>query len=138
MILFLVFKTEMFKSAVLLINVMVLENRTIIGVAEPIVIIGKTGEKRVIARIDTGAKISSIDAALAEEIGGGDSIRHGIIKSASGTSKRVVVQLKVKIKNRELVGEFSIASRSHMRHPVLIGRNFLSQGFVIIPEEVIE
>ncbi|MDD9899268.1 MAG: RimK/LysX family protein [Candidatus Melainabacteria bacterium] len=47
------------------------------------------------------------------------------------TEKRYTIQAKVKIGQRLLNTEFSLTDRSEMKYPVLIGRKFIQQGFIV-------
>ena len=112
------------------------KNRTILGLTEMITIVGPDGSEEVVARIDSGATASSIDLKLSEKLGLGPITRTKIVKSASGTKRRPIVIVKVKIGNQDLEGEFTLADRHHMTYPVLIGQNVLKEGnFLIDPNK---
>jgi len=112
------------------------ENRTILGLTEKITIIGPNGNEEVVARIDSGATASSIDIELSDKLGLGPITRTKIVKSASGTKRRPIIIVKVKIGNKEIEEEFTLADRSHMTYPVLIGQNVLKDGdFLIDPNK---
>lgn len=89
------------------------------------------GGKRLRARIDTGARMSSIDRITAKKLKLGKTVRRTRIKSAHGTSIRPVVKTTVKIKSKKIKASFNLAARSHMKYRVLIGRNILKKGFII-------
>ena len=110
------------------------EKRIILGLMEKIVVIGLNSNEETIARIDSGATSSSIDLKLSAKLGLGPITRTKIVKSASGIKRRPIIRTKVKIGDQEIEGEFSIADRSHMTYPVLIGQNILKEGkFLIDP-----
>ncbi len=102
-----------------------------IGFKEKITFYGTKKNKTVTARVDTGAKRCSIDKKLAEQIGIGDVIKYKTIKSATGVSKRPLVRIKLKIKNRTFNTICSIANRSRLKYPALIGRTILRKGFMV-------
>ena len=108
------------------------ENRTVLGFVEEIELVS-IGRK-VKARIDTGATLSSIDEKLADEL---DAKRAGykIVKSSHGTTKRELIEATIKVNGREVSGRFSVFDRSHMTYPILIGQNILKQGFIIDPKK---
>ena len=106
--------------------------KTIIGLTEKVIVIGKK-KRKLTARIDTGATISSIDAKLAAGLSLGPIVRTKMVKSAHGSRSRPVVIVKIKIKNKTLESEFTIADRKHMKYAVLIGQNILKEGFLIDP-----
>ena len=101
--------------------------KTVVGVLETVEIAGK----KYRARIDTGAKLSSLDKKTARKLNLGKTIRNAKVKSAHGISLRPVIRVKVKIKSRIITASFNLADRSHMKYKVLIGRNILRNGFLI-------
>ena len=108
--------------------------KMIIGLSERVTIIGPTKKKkRVIARIDTGATKSSVDAKLAAELALGPIIKTKLVKSASGNKMRPVLKANIKIAKKELNEEFTVADRSHLKYRVLVGQNILKKGFLIDP-----
>jgi len=95
--------------------------------------------KYVDARIDSGALRSSIDKKLAEELGllTEENIlwrNRYIYRSATGRQTRPVIALTMRIAGRKIKTSASIADRSKMATPLLIGRNDL-QGFLVNPIE---
>lgn len=105
--------------------------KTIVGLTERVILHGKKRTKSVIARIDTGATKSSIDAALALELELGPQRRMAMVRSAHGAKLRPVVKELIEIAGRRMRMEFTIADRSHMKYKVLIGQNILKRGFLI-------
>ncbi len=54
------------------------------------------------------------------------------VKSSNGKSEtRYIIKTHLKIYGKKLETEFSLSNRSEMRYPVLLGRKFLKQGFVV-------
>jgi len=109
----------------------------ILGLTEEVTISGGNGkEKKVKARIDTGATASSIDSNLALELELSSIERFKIVRSASGTKKRQVVLAKIKMDGLTIEEEFTLADRNHMTYPLLIGQNILKKGdFLIDPKK---
>ena len=120
-----------------MISYYMIDKKEILGLTEEVVLIGEDGkEKQVTARIDTGATSSSIDIKLAESLGLNPSEKSKIVKSASGVKKRPVVEAKVKINGAIIEAEFTLADRSHMTYPLLIGQNILKKSnFLIDPDK---
>ncbi len=114
--------------------------RVILGLTEEVTLIGNNGmEKQVTARIDTGATASSIDSNLAKELDFKEIEKFKIVKSASGTKRRQIVIGKVKMDGSVLEDEFTLADRSHMTYPLLIGQNILKKGnFMVDPNKPAE
>lgn len=103
-----------------------------IGLVEKVKIIGKQ-ERESLALVDTGAKLTSVDIKLAAETGIGPVTRITKIKSASknvGTS-RPVLEAGIEIAGKRFKTEVNIQDRSHMTFPVLIGRNILTDNFLV-------
>jgi len=105
--------------------------KTIVGLVEKVKINGK----EVTARIDTGAEHSSIDKDLSKRLELGPILRTMLIKSASGQTRRPVVEAEMEIKGKVIKSKFNIANRKHMKYKVLIGQNILKQGFLIDPSK---
>ena len=105
----------------------------IIGVVEKVKIVGNGFEKEIMARIDTGASKNSIDMKLASKLKMGPVIQSTFIKSAHGSRLRPVIEGEIEIKGKKLQTRFTMADRSHMKYPVLIGRDVLKEGFLIDP-----
>jgi len=99
----------------------------VIGYIEEVVLSGTRGNKTVLAKSDTGATRTSIDAELAADIGTGPIL--DIVKIKSGSLKsgrsRPVVDLVVGIGGTQHTVTASVEDRSHMDYPVLLGRDIL-------------
>ena len=109
------------------------EDRIVVGLYEPVIILSNGELKEILARIDTGATRSSIDMRLAAELKLGPIIENRLVKSAHGNKLRPVVKVKLKLAGKETEELFTIADRSHMTYKILIGQNVLKQGFIIDP-----
>lgn len=107
---------------------------------------------KIPARIDTGAKISTIWASDISVNDGSLSFvlfdkkskyftgktltfteyEQRDVKSSNGISEsRYVVKFLVIIKGRKIRARFTLANRSKQTYPVLIGRNILRRKFVV-------
>lgn len=110
--------------------------KTVIGMVEPILIRSKKDKEkreRVLARIDTGAAKSSIDSKLVYALKLGPVISVNKVRNAHGTTLRPVIETSIIIKRRKIKSLFTVADRSNLKYKMLIGRNVLSQGFLIDP-----
>lgn len=111
------------------------KDKSIIGQLERVTLHSERGKRTLTARIDTGAKWSSVDVKLAAKLGLGPIIEAKAITSSHGTSVRPVVKAKVTLAGRTINGRFTVYDRRHMKHPVLIGRNILKGKFIIDPSK---
>ena len=110
------------------------KDRSVIGFVENVTLKGNNNkQKKIKARIDTGAEKSSMDAKLAAELQLGPIIKRKLITSAHGHMVRPVMEAKVILSRKTLKSEFTIADRSHMKYKVLVGQNILKKGFLIDP-----
>ena len=104
--------------------------RDIIGLTEEVII----RKKRVIARIDTGARRCSIDRELAKDLNLGPVLAEKKYRSAAGHTRRPVVEEEIKMNDVKIKVRLNISDRSKMKYRVLIGREALRKGnFLIDP-----
>ena len=112
----------------------------LIGYVEEVVIMGTSGQQTVMAKSDTGATRTSIDAHLAAEIGTGPI--KDIVKIKSGSVKsgrsRPVVDLVVGVGGKQHTVTASIEDRSHMEYPLLLGRDILEHYHVDVRRQADE
>ena len=101
--------------------------RGVIGLTVDVTIKGKSEQKKVKAKIDTGADKSSIDTSLALELNLGPVIKTGGIRSAHGRTLRPIIKTAIQINGKELTSYFNIADREHMKYKILIGKNTLKK-----------
>jgi alpha-L-glutamate ligase-like protein len=107
-----------------------------IGVVEEIKIRAKDGRKvKVKAKIDTGAWRTAIDKKLAEELGLLE--QHNVlwtrrVRSALGIEERPIISLTFWLAGRKIITPASVAKRTSLRYPVIVGRKDL-KGMVIEP-----
>lgn len=133
---------------------------TLVGEIEPVMIKEKKDGKalRLLARIDTGAKTSSLDATNIEQFERlfGDNtetwvrftiedsvnkemveVESKLVRTAKikghGTEseRRCIVKLWIQLGKVNKYVEFSLTDRSNFKYPVLVGRNFLNGEFVV-------
>ena len=99
----------------------------VVGYIEEVVLSGTRGNKTVLAKSDTGATRTSIDAELAAEIGTGPILDTVKIKSGSlkSSRSRPIVDLVVGLGGTQHTVTASVEDRSHMDYPVLLGRDIL-------------
>jgi hypothetical protein len=107
-----------------------------IGTFEVVKIEGKNGKKvEVPAKIDTGARRTSIDKTLAKDLGLLESpniLWYKRFRSAFGREERPVVSLTYWLKGKKIKTAAGISDRSKLRKPVIVGRKDLT-GFLVSP-----
>jgi len=103
------------------------EEDVTIGYTEHVVVAGTAGTRTVVAKGDTGAARTSIDIRLAAEIGAGPIHTVTRVRTGALTEPRArpVVDLVVGIGGHVHTVAANIEDRSHMTHPVLLGRDIL-------------
>lgn len=81
---------------------------------------------RAKAKIDTGAKRCSIDAGLANALEL-PVVGEVSVRNAMGTQTRNVVQASVRVGRNTYEVEMTVADRSAMKCPMLLGKAFLDE-----------
>lgn len=124
-----------------------MKEKTLIGRAEK-VMFPMLGNAVTYARIDTGAKTSSVWASDISVKDGvlfatfpfenGDTqktFKHfeavNVSSSMGMVQERYKVRLTVQLKKRKILSTFTLADRSTQVYPVLIGRNTLMGKFIV-------
>ncbi len=105
----------------------------IISVIQKVTLKGPEEEMNVKAKLDTGAYRTSIDMELAKKLDLVKSLKKVPVTSASGESLRPVVSLTFEMAGKKITTLASIADRSKLRFPMIVGRKDL-QGFLIDPK----
>lgn len=132
------------------------KNKIIIGRCD-FIQLPELGIENIAAKIDTGAYTSAIHCSqiklqneegieyLLFKIPGSHqkkmfkvkNFKLKNIKSSSGHSEsRFVIKTKVLIFGKEIKTEFSLANRSEMKFPVLLGRKLLKDKFIVDVSQV--
>jgi len=118
-------------------RVKVKEGIKTLSVFEEIKIKSVAGKKfKTVAKLDTGAWRTSIDRALAEDLGLLDKenvLWYKKVKGAIGSEKRPVINLTYWLAGRKITTPASVAKRLSLKFPVIIGRKNL-KGILIDPE----
>ncbi len=161
-----------------------ISGKRVLGIIETIKIKYRTDEKEELgenkkveekemelkAKIDTGADLSSIDKALAKELGyaeiidefdeavselkvesgwtrrildkkikdklkkWGEDFDTIVVKSSHGITYRLVIKMNIELAGVKLVSKMTVADRSHLEFPVIIGRKSLGR-FLVDPSK---
>jgi len=118
--------------------------KTVIG-SEEFVSFPELGVDKIQARVDTGAAISSLGVKWIKEEEGMvscllpnkkvvvfDSFEKKTIKSSFGhTEERYVVKILINVLGRKVRTNFTLADRSKMKFPILLGRKLLKGKFMV-------
>ncbi len=103
----------------------------VIGSKETIKLITAEGEVEVVAKIDTGADISSIDEQFARSLGfKPDSSERKTIITEQGKQERDTVRLIFILGNRQISSVSTVADRSAFSTKMIVGKDDL-EGFRI-------
>jgi hypothetical protein len=127
------------------------QHKLIIGRKE-VVSFPEYGLENVMAKVDTGAYTSSLHCTSIKEKNGKleftlvhpsgqkasknhfatEHFRRKEIKSSNGTiQERYLIKTKITLLGKTYLSEFSLANRSKMKHPVLLGRKLLMGRFLV-------
>lgn len=110
----------------------------VIGFTEEVVVSGTRGTKHVLAKSDTGAARTSIDAQLAAEIGTGPitdivRIRSGSVKTGKA---RPIVDVVIGLAGNQHTVSASVEDRGHMDYALLLGRDILEHYHVDVTRRI--
>jgi hypothetical protein len=121
------------------------ESRITLSRAEEVILL--PWNIRLLARIDTGATVTSLDARqlkidgneaefrLPEEYGGAllrlpiAGWRH--VRSSKGREERPVVEIDLCIASRKIRVKANLNDRSMVKYPIILGRNALKDHFIV-------
>jgi len=112
------------------------EEKPVVGIFERVYI--RNGKKKWIevqAKIDTGARSTSIDQSLALELGlltPENVLWTKKVKNSLGIEERTLIALTMKLKNRVIRTRANLTNRTQLRRQFLIGRRDL-KDFVVDP-----
>ena len=121
------------------------EEKIIIGGIEEVVLL--PWGVRLPARVDTGAAKTSLDA---QELRVQDDMvefklpkKHGgllmrlpvidwkHVRTPEGLERRPIVELEICLGSRRIRTEVNLADRSMVKYPLILGRNFLKEDYVV-------
>ena len=140
------FSLSVFASFLLFVPEMVsAEEKVTIGTVEDVILL--PWRVKLAARIDTGAAKSSLDAQelkvhedrvefkLPRKYGG-LHLRLPIIewrhvRTPEGLERRPVVELEICLGSKRIRTLVNLADRSMVKYPMILGRNFLKEEFVV-------
>lgn len=111
-----------------------MQMKIVVGLIERVKVCGTKASIITLAKFDTGAKWCSIDKKLASKIGV-KFIKLKKLKSALGKQRRRLVEFELEIYGRKFKVKGTIADRSKLVYPVLIGRNIIFRNFIVDVEK---
>src|SRR3989344_1845276 len=110
-----------------------------VEIFESVKIRNKRGKKVLVpAKIDTGAKSSSIDIKLAKELGLYDAdniLWKRTFKSSLGKQRRPVIQITFWLKGKRIDTTAGVSDRKRLTKPFIVGSNDLT-GFLVNPTPI--
>ena len=106
-----------------------MDDKEIVGLVEPVKIVGKESV-RIMGKFDTGARRTSIDRKIVEDLNI-ETIGHVQVVNVHGKSRRPLVNLKLKIKDKVIETKANVANRTSRRFKILIGRDIIYGNFII-------
>jgi RimK family alpha-L-glutamate ligase len=105
-----------------------------VSLTETVGVGGTDGVATATAKADTGAKRTCVDIDLAGEVGAGPVEGTTRVRQASGSARRPVVDVEVGIGGDWETVRASLADRSGMNYPVLLGRDVLAGRQVVVDD----
>lgn len=115
-----------------------IDEKKIIGLVEKVKIVGLKRVVETEALLDTGATRSSVDLRIAARAGLGPITSTARVKSQTepkGYIRRAVVKGELVLRGIRKKVRFTLADRSGMAYPVLVGRDVIHSDFVIDVEK---
>lgn len=108
-----------------------------LSVFEPISVIAEDKTYTYHAKLDSGAYRTSIDQSLVDTLQLKAVDRKILVKAASGIQERKAVKFEFYLSGRKISTVATVAKRTHLRYPIIIGRRDL-KGFLINPSSNLE
>ncbi len=107
--------------------------RGVLGLIEKVKVTGRKKSVTLEALVDTGAAMTSLDSRVAKKIGVGTPVRTMKVKAPAmkTVKRRPVVEVDIEIGGKKFRTHANLNDRSHMRYPMIIGRNVLRDHFVV-------
>jgi len=104
----------------------------VLSVIEPITIVSGNARREYRAKLDTGAYRTSLDTSVIEDLKLPLLTRKFKTISATGREVRQGVKVNMILAGRRITTIASVAERSHLKFPIIIGRRDL-RGFYVNP-----
>ena len=101
-----------------------------VGLIEPVKVKGVKREVEILGKFDTGAERTSIDKDLVSKIGA-NPIGKTTTFNVHGKSIRSLVNLKLKIKGKNVNVKANVWDRSSRKYKILIGRDAIFSNFIV-------
>lgn len=108
------------------------EERKVLSVIEPVLITNNGVSREYLAKLDTGAYKTSIDISIVKELNLQEVNEKIFVTSASGQSIRPAVKLELRLGGKKISTIASVADRSKLQFPLIVGRTDL-KGFYVNP-----
>ncbi len=112
------------------------EEKPVVGIFEQVKV--KNSKKRWVelkAKIDTGARSTSIDKGLAKDMGlltDDNVLWRKRVKNSLGVEERIIIGITIRLRGRVIKSRAGVTDRRNLRRQLLIGRRDLTD-FVVDP-----
>lgn len=100
------------------------------GLVETVKVMAKDKEIKVMGKFDTGAERTSIDRQIVSELGI-NTVGRTTTVNVHGKSVRPLVDIKLKIRGKELNVRANVSDRSSINYKILIGRDVIFPNFIV-------
>jgi len=110
--------------------------KSVVGAVEEVIFLGRKGKKeKVLAKVDTGAYMTSLDYRVAEKLGLSKLKGRRKALSSLGEEWRDIYEMEMIMAKKKIKTNVSVADRKGLTYLAIIGRKDLS-GFLVDPNKV--
>lgn len=111
-------------------------DKSVVGAVEEVIFIGRKGKKeKVLAKIDTGAYMTSLDYKVAEKLGLKKAKEKRKALSSLGEEWRDVYEMEMVMGKKKIKTNVTVADRKGLTYLAIVGRKDLD-GFLVDPNKL--
>lgn len=106
------------------------ESERVLTLVEPVTFDSRKAKVTCKAKVDTGAKRTSIDRALAQALGIESNGRTVKVRCAGSktSQRRDLAKIPLRVGGQRFRVEVSLCDRGHLSYPVIVGQDILAEG----------